>query len=50
MNEYNCSKNTAIEYYDILLNINGGNEYIQYLKEKYGITVESKKLKKSSKK
>jgi hypothetical protein len=47
--EYNCSKNTAIDYYDILLNINNGKEYIEYLKEKYGVTSTEKK-KKSTKK
>ena len=43
--EYNCSKNTAIDYYDILLNIKDGKDYIQYLKEKYGIKPEEKKKK-----
>lgn len=49
MIEYNCSKNTAIDYYDILLNVKDGNEYIEYLKEKYGTTPQEKK-KKSTKK
>jgi hypothetical protein len=51
MAEYACSKNTAIDYYDILLNIKDGKEYIEYLKEKYGVTTEKAKgNKKSSKK
>jgi len=50
MVEYSCSKNDAIEYYDILLNINGGKEYIEYIKQKYGVAEEVKKAKKSSKK
>jgi hypothetical protein len=41
--EYSCSNNTAIDYYDILMNIKGGKEYIQYLREKYGMTEEKKK-------
>ena len=41
--EYNCSKNTAIDYYDILLNIKEGPDYIKYLKEKYGVSTEEKK-------
>jgi hypothetical protein len=41
--EYQCSENTAIDYYDILLNIKNGNQYIEYLKEKYGIASEEKK-------
>lgn len=46
--EYNCSKSTAIDYYNILTNIKEGNEYITYLKNKYG-KVETEKPKKSSK-
>lgn len=41
--EYQCSENTAIDYYDILLNIKDGNQYIEYLKEKYGVASEEKK-------
>jgi hypothetical protein len=49
--EYSCSRATAIEYYDILMNITDGKEYIQYLKEKYGVVTEStKSSKKKSKK
>lgn len=47
--EYQCSENIAIDYYDILLNIKGGNEYINYLKEKYGVATEEKKKKASKK-
>lgn len=47
--EYNCSTNHAIDYYEILINIKEGPEYIEYLKQKYGATTETKK-KKSSKK
>lgn len=47
--EYACSKSTAIDYYDILLNINNGKEYIDYLKEKYGMTPPEKKKKASKK-
>lgn len=43
--EYSCSKSTAIDYYDILLNLNNGKEYIDYLKEKYGIPSSEKKKK-----
>jgi hypothetical protein len=46
--EYNCSKSTAIDYYNILTNIKEGDEYIVYLKNKYG-KVETEKPKKSSK-
>lgn len=46
--EYNCSKSTAIDYYNILVNIKEGDEYIVYLKNKYG-KVETEKSKKSSK-
>ena len=49
MIEYNCAKNTAIDYYDILLNIKDGSEYIVYLKEKYGMKSEEKKKKASKK-
>lgn len=35
--EYNCSKNTAIDYYHILTCIREGEEYKIYLKEKYGL-------------
>lgn len=49
--EYGCSQNTAIDYYDILMNIKDGKAYIDYLKEKYGVTPEkTKSTKKSSKK
>ncbi len=46
--EYNCSKSTAIDYYNILKNKKEGDEYIVYLKNKYG-KVETEKPKKSSK-
>lgn len=46
--EYNCSKSTAIDYYNILINIKEGDEYITYLKNKYG-KIETEKPKKSSK-
>lgn len=46
--EYNCSKSTAIDYYNILINIKEGDEYIAYLKNKYG-KIETEKPKKSSK-
>jgi len=49
MLEYSCSKNTAIDYYEVLMNINDGKEFIDYLKGKYGMKTEEKK-KKSSKK
>ena len=47
MVEYNCSKNTAIDYYNILTHIKEGDEYFVYLKAKYG-EVEKEKGKKSS--
>lgn len=47
MVEYNCSKNTAIDYYNILTHIKEGSEYFVYLKAKYG-EVEKEKGKKSS--
>jgi hypothetical protein len=47
--EYSCSKNTAIDYYEVLMNINGGKEYIDYLKGKYGMKTEEKKKKGSKK-
>lgn len=46
MVEYNCSKNTAIDYYNILTHIKEGDEYFTYLKTKYG---EVEKEKKSTK-
>jgi hypothetical protein len=46
--EYSCSKNTAIDYYNILTNIKEGKEYFEYLKSKYG-EVEKEKTKKSTK-
>jgi hypothetical protein len=46
--EYTCSKNTAIDYYNILTAIKEGPEYFEYLKSKYG-EVEKEKGKKSSK-
>ena len=46
MIEYSCSKNTAIDYYNILTHIKEGEEYFSYLKTKYG---EVEKEKKSSK-
>lgn len=46
--EYNCSKSTAIDYYNILTAIKEGPEYFEYLKSKYG-EVEKEKGKKTSK-
>lgn len=48
MIEYACSTNTAIDYYNILMNVTGGKEYIQYLKGKYGKHIEDKSTKKKN--
>lgn len=43
MVEYNCSKATALDYYNILTHIKEGDEYFSYLKTKYGEVDKEKK-------